>query len=201
MAFGDQPVAVLREPALVRCEDGGEVCVLGALALGEAGTERLGRAFAAIAPKLRVAWLEGDLGAGKTAFARFALRALGARGSIKSPTYTICETYDTSAGAVAHMDLYRFEDPSEWEDAGLDDETSRCALTLIEWPDKGAGFVAHPDARVVLARPTAQDLRLALGDADSQAAVGFGAGADDLRAATFFFADPEAAREFRGRWG
>ena len=106
-------------------------------------------------PELRESIIElhGDLGAGKTTFVRNLLRALGVQGSIKSPTYALMESYDlpfsgeASAvyGPASHFDFYRFNDPQEWEDAGLRDIFAASGLKLIEWPDKAKGLLPRPD--------------------------------------------------------
>ncbi len=95
-----------------------------------------------------VFWLEirGTLGAGKTTWARALLRALGVKGTIKSPSYTVLELYDTPFSTVAHFDFYRFNDPQEWEDAGFRDEANRPGLKLAEWPEKAAGMIPPADA-------------------------------------------------------
>ena len=96
--------------------------------------------------------LHGPLGAGKTTFGRHLLHALGVRGSIKSPTYTLMEPYETDRdGArwpVAHFDFYRFDDPQEWEDAGFRDVFAARGLKLVEWPEKAAAFLPVPDLRI-----------------------------------------------------
>jgi tRNA threonylcarbamoyladenosine biosynthesis protein TsaE len=94
--------------------------------------------------------LRGTLGAGKTTWTRHLLRALGVQGSIKSPSYTVLETYDTPAGEVAHFDFYRFQDPQEWEDAGFRDVYAREGLKLAEWPDKALGLLPAPDLVLML---------------------------------------------------
>ena len=77
----------------------------------------------------------GKMGAGKTTFTRYLLRALGVAGRIKSPTYAVMEPHETPSGlAVFHFDFYRFSDPAEWEDAGLRDAFAAPALKLAEWP-------------------------------------------------------------------
>ena len=93
--------------------------------------------------------LEGQLAAGKTTFARHLLRALGVAGRVKSPSYTVVEPYDLPDGAKAwHFDFYRFEDPREWEDAGLRELFAARGLKLSEWPEKAAGLLPEPDLRI-----------------------------------------------------
>jgi tRNA threonylcarbamoyladenosine biosynthesis protein TsaE len=87
----------------------------------------------------RVVTLSGDLGAGKTTFARGALRALGVRGAIKSPSYTLLECYELPDVQVIHLDLYRLRDPDELENLGLADYYRPGHLWLVEWPEKGGG--------------------------------------------------------------
>jgi tRNA threonylcarbamoyladenosine biosynthesis protein TsaE len=93
----------------------------------------------------RVVTLSGDLGAGKSTFARGALRALGATGPIKSPSYTLIETYDLPAVNAVHLDLYRLIDPAELEHLGLADYDRPGFLWLVEWPERGAGRLPRPD--------------------------------------------------------
>jgi tRNA threonylcarbamoyladenosine biosynthesis protein TsaE len=106
----------------------------------------------ALAPGLRnaVVELEGPLGAGKTTFARHLLHALGVQGRIKSPTYAVVETYELDELAISHFDFYRFDDPQEWEDAGLRDLFGAPGLKLVEWAEKAAPLLPVPDLRVTL---------------------------------------------------
>jgi tRNA threonylcarbamoyladenosine biosynthesis protein TsaE len=76
--------------------------------------------------------LSGDLGAGKTTFARAVIRALGWEGEVPSPTFTLVQPYDTNP-EVWHVDLYRLDDPGEADALGLF-ETD--AVLLIEWPER-----------------------------------------------------------------
>jgi len=89
--------------------------------------------------------LHGELGAGKTTFVRHLLRALGAQGRIKSPTYAVVEPYELPGLAAWHFDFFRFDDPREWEDAGFRDIFGGPGLKLAEWPEKAAGLLPRAD--------------------------------------------------------
>lgn len=103
-------------------------------------------------PALRRAFIElhGTLGAGKTTFARHLLQALGVTGRVKSPTYTVMESYSLPGLPVAHFDFYRFEDPQEFEDAGFRDVFAVEGLKLAEWPEKAEGLLPVADLHVEL---------------------------------------------------
>lgn len=120
------------------------------LALGE----RLAHAVAADTEG-GVCFLEGTLGAGKTTLARGFLRALGATGSLKSPTYTLVEPYDLGGRHVRHADLYRLVDPSELDQVGLMEDAPPGTWWLIEWPEKGGAFLPAPDLVVHLSAAAA----------------------------------------------
>lgn len=95
--------------------------------------------------------LHGDLGAGKSTLARALLRALGVQGAIRSPTYTLVERYPLDDGGEAwHLDLYRIGDAGELEYLGLDG--GEAVLWLIEWPERGLGWLPAPDLRIDLAQ-------------------------------------------------
>src|SRR5690606_27309192 len=84
-----------------------------------------------------VIFLEGELGAGKTTFARALLRARGVGERVKSPTYSLIESYSGSGHPAHHLDLYRIADPGELEWLGLADLVTPGALLLVEWPERG----------------------------------------------------------------
>jgi tRNA threonylcarbamoyladenosine biosynthesis protein TsaE len=99
--------------------------------------------------------LHGDLGAGKTTFARHLLKALGVAGRVKSPTYAVVEPYtveDTPGGAlnIWHFDFYRFNDPDEWEEAGFRDIFASPGLKLAEWPEKAGAHLPAADLDMTL---------------------------------------------------
>ncbi len=95
-------------------------------------------------------YLKGDLGAGKTTFVRHFLRAMGVTGRIKSPTYTLLETYNLSSLYLYHFDFYRFNDTDEWLDAGFRDNLSDNAIVFIEWAEKAGPGLPLPDLELSL---------------------------------------------------
>jgi len=96
-------------------------------------------------PRPLVIWLAGDLGTGKTTFARALIQALGYKGRVKSPTYGLLEHYQLDSLQVLHMDLYRISDPGELEFLGVEDLLDEQTILLVEWPDKGGSWLPEAD--------------------------------------------------------
>uniref|UniRef100_B1XVL4 tRNA threonylcarbamoyladenosine biosynthesis protein TsaE n=1 Tax=Polynucleobacter necessarius subsp. necessarius (strain STIR1) TaxID=452638 RepID=B1XVL4_POLNS len=108
--------------------------------------------------------LEGDLGAGKTTFARYLIQALGHEGKVKSPTYTLCESYPLQlkdqAITVHHFDLYRMRDPLEWQEAGFAEHFDVPGICIIEWPKKAEGTLPRFDIQIQLAAGAEENERV-----------------------------------------
>jgi len=109
---------------------------------------------AALAPCLAggmVVTIDGDLGAGKTTLVRGVLHASGIKGPVKSPTYTLVESYNGSSLCFYHFDLYRFTGVEEWEASGFSDCFRADSVCLIEWPERAAPLLPVADVSVTLA--------------------------------------------------
>ena len=91
-----------------------------------------------------VVYLEGDLGAGKTTFARGFIQSFGFD-RVKSPTYTLVESYQNSNINIHHFDCYRLNDPEELDYIGIRDYLGDRLIQLIEWPKLGQGAIAPAD--------------------------------------------------------
>ena len=125
-----------------------------------AATEALAAAVAALTRARDAILLEGDLGAGKSVFARAFLRAASGDPGLEvpSPTFTLVQSYDTRIGAVHHFDLWRLDGPGGlaelgWEEAGD-------GIVLVEWPDR-LGALRPAEALTVAFHPTGAESRRA----------------------------------------
>ena len=115
----------------------------------EAATLSFGARLTAL-PAPQVIFLHGDLGAGKTTLVRGYLRARGFEGTVRSPTYTLMESYPLSDGLVVHFDLYRMADPEELHALGLRELLHEGAVLFFEWPERGAGALPAPTLELFL---------------------------------------------------
>jgi tRNA threonylcarbamoyladenosine biosynthesis protein TsaE len=116
----------------------------------EAATLSLGAQWASLVSPPLIIYLAGDLGAGKTTLTRGLLRALGYQGVVKSPTYALLESYSLTHCDVHHFDLYRFNHPQEWQDAGLDDVLDDRSIALIEWANQAKDYAPAADIHMDL---------------------------------------------------
>lgn len=113
-------------------------------------TEKLGAVLGTAFNEGGVLFLNGTLGAGKTTLTRGLLRAMGHKGAVKSPTYTLVEPYVFAGRSVYHFDLYRLADAEELEYMGMRDYFLNRNLCIIEWPERGAGFLPEADLNISL---------------------------------------------------
>ena len=109
--------------------------------------------------------LSGDLGAGKTSFARALIRALsglqGAEREVPSPTFTLVQSYETPAGRIHHFDLYRIQSPDELTEIGWD-EALADGIVLVEWPDRAGALLPARRLDITLGFGATADIRRAV---------------------------------------
>jgi len=115
-----------------------------------ADMEVLGARLARGIDKVRLIYLHGALGTGKTTLVRGILRALGYRGLVKSPTFTLVEPYALDRVDAYHFDLYRVSDPEELEFVGFRDYLKSQSVCLVEWAEHGAQRLPPPDIDVTI---------------------------------------------------
>ena len=116
----------------------------------EAATVAFGRELLEAMPADLAGWtllLSGELGAGKSTFARAFIRGAGHEGSVPSPTYTLVEPYQLARGSIYHVDLYRVSDEEELRYLGWNELDHGCRL--VEWPDRAPGLTAQADLSLV----------------------------------------------------
>ena len=116
----------------------------------EAATLAFGAGLADLGLSSELVFLYGDLGAGKTTLVRGYLRGLGVQGAVKSPTYTLLESYEIGSLRVYHFDFYRIVDPRELGYIGIDDLMGEQAVKLVEWPANAGDRLPRADMEVRL---------------------------------------------------
>jgi tRNA threonylcarbamoyladenosine biosynthesis protein TsaE len=119
-------VQILTEPELI--------------AEGEAFGRRLGHGA--------IVALEGDLGAGKTTFARALVRGLGVDAQVASPTYGLVHRYEGPRGPVFHLDCYRLKHPEEAADLDWETLLTEGDAVLVEWPERAGAWLPAPTHRL-----------------------------------------------------
>ena len=116
----------------------------------EAATIAFGQEVLEALPEDLAGWtllLSGELGAGKSTFARALIRAAGHTGAVPSPTYTLVEPYSLPRGNIYHVDLYRVSDEEELRYLGWNELDNGCRI--VEWPDRAPGLVEQADLSLV----------------------------------------------------
>ena len=117
----------------------------------EAATIAFGQEVLDALPADLAGWtllLRGELGAGKSTFARALIRAAGHEGPVPSPTYTLVEPYSLSRGNIYHVDLYRVSDEEELRYLGWNELDDGCRI--VEWPDRAPGITDQADLSLTL---------------------------------------------------
>lgn len=96
-------------------------------------TRRFAQELAQTLPEGALVLLTGPMGAGKTTLVKFLAEAMGFRGEVTSPTYTLIHEYPTPNGLIVHIDAYRMSDQEELYSLGLEDYLPEARVVLIEW--------------------------------------------------------------------
>ncbi|MGH1538030.1 MAG: tRNA (adenosine(37)-N6)-threonylcarbamoyltransferase complex ATPase subunit type 1 TsaE [Gammaproteobacteria bacterium] len=117
--------------------------------IGEDATLEFAAKLASVCQPSLIIHLQGDLGSGKTTFARGFIKRLGHSGNVKSPTFTLVEPYELERMHLYHFDLYRLNDPQELEYLGIRDLFGeQGVICLIEWPERGGDELPSPDIEI-----------------------------------------------------
>ena len=112
--------------------------------------EAIGAALARGLRHVSLVTVSGPLGAGKTTLVRGLLRALGHAGAVKSPTFTLVESYPFNGGELHHFDLYRLQDPAELELIGWRDYLGGGNVCLVEWPERAGALLPEADIAIII---------------------------------------------------
>ena len=136
----------------------------------EAATAALAARVAALARPGDVIALQGELGAGKTCFARAFIRARGGAGEVPSPTFTLVQIYEFGDATIWHFDGYRLRDPEEAWELGIEDAFHQ-GISLIEWPERFGPLLPARRLHITLSPGAAPTARRAAIDPGGDAAA------------------------------
>ncbi|MDF1683943.1 MAG: tRNA (adenosine(37)-N6)-threonylcarbamoyltransferase complex ATPase subunit type 1 TsaE [Legionellaceae bacterium] len=134
----------------------------------EQATDALANTLAHSLTSPSILTFSGELGAGKTALVRSMLRALGVTSTIKSPTFSVVESYQLADYSVHHFDLYRMSDETELEAIGVRDYFSSDAVCCVEWPERAPYLLAQVDVSFVFKFNLDHDGRTLIATASSE---------------------------------
>jgi tRNA threonylcarbamoyladenosine biosynthesis protein TsaE len=132
------------------CEPGQLTLALADEAATRAAGAALAAALLAVDPPAVFVTIAGELGAGKTTLVRGLIEALGVAGPVRSPTYTLIETYAAGARRVHHLDWYRLAGPDDLEGVGFRELLGAGDWLVAEWPERAAPVAAQADLAIDL---------------------------------------------------
>ena len=124
----------------------------GILCKSAAETAELAAAIARENPQAFIA-LVGDLGAGKTTFAKGLAKGLGISSAVKSPSYNVCLTYSENGANFVHIDAYRLKSPADYEALLIDEIVPEPKMVCVEWPQIVAGALPEDTIWLEIAPP------------------------------------------------
>ena len=124
----------------------------------ENATKLLASKLAVLAKPKDVIALKGDLGVGKTVFARAFIQAIGGEYEVPSPTFMLVQVYEFSCISIYHFDLYRIEDHEEIIELGID-EAFADGVSLIEWPERMGNYIPLDRLDVILSNGLDENAR------------------------------------------
>ncbi|MDD6428585.1 tRNA (adenosine(37)-N6)-threonylcarbamoyltransferase complex ATPase subunit type 1 TsaE [Candidatus Weimeria sp. HCP3S3_B5] len=125
--------------------------------LSDQDTRRFAEKLAEKAAPGDVYTLSGDLGVGKTVFAKGFARGLGVTEPVTSPTFTIVQEYTSGRLPFYHFDVYRISDPDEMEECGFYDYLDRGGVVLIEWAELIEDVLPRPRTEITISKDLAGD--------------------------------------------
>lgn len=146
----------------------------------EAATAGLAVRIAELAEAGDVIALKGELGAGKTSFARAFIRARGGEEAVPSPTFTLVQVYELGGGPIWHIDGYRLRDPDDAWELDIEDAFNE-GISLIEWPEKLGPLVPARRLEITLSAGSTPGARRASIDPGSEWAARLAAGSISRR--------------------